>query len=177
MFNILSATQPVNPVGEVRAIPEVAQYVLDTQGAWDQVKATSSSWWKIWKKVSLAQLQQCSKFLLLAVDDLIQLVDNLIDNGPDKKATVLDAMSKIYDYVVAEALPLWIKPFAASVKNYIVYSLLSSAIDFFVDKYRHGAWRDKIGVPADPTPAPVETVPEIPVEKTVVKRGRKKKKK
>jgi hypothetical protein len=141
-----------NPVGKVQLVEGIDAYIQKMSDQWDSVKPAAEPWWKVWKMASVKALQAATKFMLSALDDLILFVDEQIDNGPDKKATVLDAVDKLYDFVVAEALPAWAKPFASQVKHYIVYCVISSAIDFMVDKYRTGAWRDKIGVPKDTTP-------------------------
>jgi hypothetical protein len=158
MFSITNAL-PANPVGQAQQLASVNTYIQEVIAEWNAIQTTSVSWWKIWKRVSIESLQVASKFLLQALDDLIVIVDKELDSGPDKKATVLSAVSNIYDFVVAEALPVWLKPFAGSVKNYIVYSLVSSAIDFIVTKYRTGSWRDTVGVPKDTTPNTVVAPP------------------
>ncbi len=53
------------------------------------------------------------------------------------------AMERLYDYIIAEALPIWLKPFAGAVKNYVLNDLVSPSIDWIVDKYRNGDWRKK----------------------------------
>jgi hypothetical protein len=140
-------TDTANPVGQVHQFDQIDQYVQKMMIQWDASKPTTDSWWKIWKTASTENLQIATKFLLFALDELILFVDTQLDNGPDKKATVLSAVAKLYDFVVAPVLPPWMQPFAPQIKKYIVYSIVSSAIDFMVAKYRNGSWREKIGVP------------------------------
>jgi hypothetical protein len=107
---------------------------------WDSTKE-KVSWWEIWKQ---AKISTATKFLLKCLDDLIGYVDQIVDtSGPDKKATVLLAIAQIYDYIIKEAMPIWLKPFASVVRTYIINSLISAAIDWIVEKYRHGDWRKK----------------------------------
>ena len=63
------------------------------------------------------------------------------EEGADKKATVLVAVEKLYDYVIREAMPIWLKPFSGLIKKHIIFGLLSPAIDWIVQKYREGDWR------------------------------------
>lgn len=91
------------------------------------------------KKVTIKQV---TTILLVALDKFINLAEVLISNGPDKKTAVLSSMDKTYDYIVKEALPIWLKPFASSIKYYILYVLVSATIDWIVAKYKEGSWGD-----------------------------------
>lgn len=134
-----------NPIGEVYIIDTVEKQIEALQFHWDElnVDVEKSSWWKFWNWGKRTSLTKVTDFLIKALDDFIHMVDNTLTNGPDKKATVLDAISRLYDYVIREALPIWLKPFAGRVKNYIINELVSVAIDWIVDKYRNGSWREK----------------------------------
>ena len=148
MLRALMAEEP-NPVGQIHKIEEMENHFMALVATWDEeLEATKSkAWYKPWTWFRRVNLVKVTNFLLRSLDEFIQIVDNAIDSGPDKKATVLDVISRLYDYVIAEALPIWLKPFAAQVKNYIVYVLISSAIDWIVDKYRNGEWREDIPQP------------------------------
>jgi hypothetical protein len=124
-----------NPVGEPHRIEEVENKVQFYCRLWDSRKDHKSMWLP---KVSMSAV---TNFLLMALDDFVVAVSAVVISGPDKKATVLDAISRLYDYTVAEAIPIWLKPFAAPLKNYIVYVLVSNAIDWMVAKYRNGSWK------------------------------------
>lgn len=127
-----------NPIGETKADEAIDGYVQIMAAEWEEAKE-KAPWWKFWKRISFVQV---TDFLLKALDDLIAYVDEWVDtDGADKKATVLDAVSNLYDYVIKEAMPIWMKPFAGPVKNYIINEVLSPAIDWIVDKYRNGDWR------------------------------------
>jgi hypothetical protein len=128
-----------NPIGEPQIDGAINNYVAIMTAKWTE-EQENIPWWKFWKSKSVAKV---TKFLLGALDELIAYVDQLDLTGPDKKATVLAAVSILYDYVIREALPIWAKPFASKVKQYIVYALIASAIDWIVEKYRNGVWVKK----------------------------------
>lgn len=129
----------INPVGEAKIDSAVNNYVAIMSAAWDK-DGDKIPWWKFWKRKSLVRITQ---FLLAALDDLVAYVDQLDLSGMDKKATVLVAISFLYDYVVKEALPIWAKPFAGRIKTYIINTMISATIDWIVEKYRNGIWVKK----------------------------------
>lgn len=134
-----------NPIGNAQDIPEFNDKIQDLSQKWDQnLKYSSENWMISWGIKSRATLSLATGFLLGALDELIITVDLLLENGPDKKATVLSGLDRLYEYVMKEALPIWLRPFASVVKNYIIYSLASFAIDYIVSKYKDGNWRSKI---------------------------------
>lgn len=126
-----------NPVGMAIELESVNLYIEELIKKWNETKETVA-WYKVWYRVSLNRV---TTFLMAALDDLIGYVDDVVEKNADKKATVLAAIEKLYDYVIAEAMPIWMKPFAGSIKSYIISTLISNAIDWMVDKYRNGAWR------------------------------------
>lgn len=129
-----------NPVGQVHELDEVTQYVQALAAEWDGIRG-ESKWWKFWQR-STAHVYKATKFLLQSIDGLVMLVDEVVDlAGPDKKATVLNAVDVLYDYVVREAIPIWMRPVSGKVKDYIIHTLVSTAIDWMVQKYREGSWR------------------------------------
>lgn len=134
-----------HPIGEPKSLPEVEAFLNKAADQWDQEGAVEiARWWQIWKWGRKVNLNRVTKFLLMCLDELISIVDEFVDNGPDKKATVLFAIDRLYEYVIKEALPIWLKPFGGYVKQYIVYTLISNAIDWIVYKYKNGAWRNVI---------------------------------
>ncbi len=134
-----------NPIGNAQDIPEFNDKIQDLSQKWDQnLKYSSENWMVSWGIKSRATLSLATGFLLGALDELVITVDLLLENGPDKKATVLSGLDRLYEYVMKEALPIWLRPFASVVKNYIIYSLASFAIDYIVSKYKDGNWRSKI---------------------------------
>ena len=56
----------------------------------------------------------------------------------------MKAVDFLYDYIVREALPIWMRPFAGKIKEYVINVLVSASIDWIVSKYREGIWKDKI---------------------------------
>lgn len=135
--------ETINPVGQVIESEHINTFVESMKALWDSTKV-KTSWWKVWKRVDLTPV---TNFLLKCLDDLIAYVDQIVDtSGADKKATVLAAIGNIYDYIIREALPIFLKPFAGAVRDYIINTLISAAIDWIVEKYRHGSWRQKPAV-------------------------------
>lgn len=125
---------PVNPIGQAK-MDSVMDYVKGLLVNWNKQTQGVTSW------ISGVNFSYIIKYLLVCLDGLIVFVDNLIDNGPDKKATVLKAIESLYDHMVAGKLPIWIKPWAGGIKAFIIYTIISIAIDFIVSKYKSGAWK------------------------------------
>jgi len=134
-----------NPIGTVQKIQQFEEKILHLKQKWDeQLRLNSKKWASfLYRKINLTAV---TTFLLGALDELVFTVDKLVEYGPDKKATVLDGLDRLYEYVLKEGLPIWLRPFAAPIKNYIIYTLASNAIDWMVEKYRNGSWRSKIQV-------------------------------
>ena len=128
-----------NPIGEAKE-EEVKTYVRSLAKQWVDQNDTKPSWWQF-KKRNI-QLSKGMKFLLDSVDLLVQYVDKLITNGPDKKATVLAGLNALYDLIITDLLPIWLKPVAKGIKKLLVSVLLSLLIDFIVDKYKKGSWNN-----------------------------------
>jgi hypothetical protein len=123
-----------NPIGTPQQLQPIDDKVKEFVTMWDSGKV-KTSWWKPWEKVKLSQV---TSFLISCLDDLICIVDALIPAGEDKKATVLAAIVLLYDYIVPEILPIFLKPFSGKIKQYIIYTLCSISIDWIVKKYRTG---------------------------------------
>lgn len=123
-----------DPVGKVHSIPEIESKIQKYIELWDASK--TKSFWK--PKINFSKI---TNFLLFVIDDFISTLTNISIPGPDKKATVLAAVVIIYDYVIKEAMPIWLKPFAPAIKNYIIYILISNSIDWIVSKYQDKSWK------------------------------------
>jgi hypothetical protein len=123
-----------NPVGKSHNIDAIEIRLSTYKAAWDATNEKKNFW------PSKASLSRVTNFLLFALDDFIKIVSEVGIPGPDKKATVLFAVSNLYDYVAAGSLPIWLKPFSPIIKQYIVYVLISNAIDWIVNKYQGGNW-------------------------------------
>jgi hypothetical protein len=129
----------VNPVGTPISDINLIKYVEAIIALWTQNNPTAS-WWQFWKRLNLPK---ATLFLIGCLDDLINyLVEHDIP-GEDKKATVLEYMGKIYDLTVGGALPFYLRPFAGMFRNFVINNLMSSAIDWIVEKYQSGTWRPK----------------------------------
>jgi len=141
VIKMLSLETP-NQIGESKKIDKIEEKVEELKGNWDLIATIEKSGWFDWKpRVNLYKL---TNFLLIAVDELINVIDEFVLEGKDKKATVLSSIEKLYDYATKEALPIWLIPFSNHVKTYIIYTLISTSIDWIVTKYRNGEWRDNI---------------------------------
>lgn len=131
MFKIKDSA---NPVGEARVVDSVEEMILGFKRLWDGQRTTKSFW-----RPSV-DLSKVTNFILFAMDGFVGAVSEAVMTGPDKKATVLAAVDRLYDYVVREALPIWLVPFAGPIKAYIIGVLVSNAIDWVVLKYKSGSW-------------------------------------
>lgn len=123
-----------NPVGTPR-LQVIDNAVKEVMLVWEQI-APNSTWWTRTKGAWVAAV----RFLIKATDYLIRQIDDVLDNGPDKKATVLAVIDKLYDLIVPPLLPLWLKPFNSRIKRFVIYVVISLMIDFIVEKYREGDW-------------------------------------
>lgn len=127
------------PVGKVVSDIGVETYIETMAVKWEESKK-DSKWWQVWRKVSFVSI---TNFLLARLDDLITYVDDIIASGVDKKATVLDAIVKIYDNIIYQAMPVWIKPFSPLIRGIVIGQIIPAAIDFMVSKYKEGSWNKK----------------------------------
>lgn len=92
-----------------------------------------------WKRVSVNWVEIVG-FLVMAGDYFIKTVDDLLENGPDKKATVMSAIEEVYDFIVPNLMPIWLKPFSGQIKSFVFGVVINIIIDYFVRKYREGEW-------------------------------------
>jgi hypothetical protein len=127
----------VNPVG-VSQFDKIANEVNQVIANW-RAKNPLPSWWA---KVGGAWVTSAS-FLVKVTDYLINIVEEKVSSGPDKKATVLAAVGKIYDEVVYPRLPSYLLPFNARIKLFLLEVVVSAIIDFIVSKYKEGSWVSK----------------------------------
>lgn len=137
----VALVEEANPIGQATDALEADITMLVEKWEAENL-APQKSWWEFWKK-SRASIMKAVSFLLGCVDYLIQKVDGFNGlSGPDKKATVLRAIEILYDHIVEEVLPMWLKPLAGRIRYLIIYVWISYAIDFIVQKYREGLWRE-----------------------------------
>lgn len=120
-----------DPIGRAIVSEEINNFIEAMKALWDSTK-TNVPWWKFWKKVNFNGV---INFLIGTVDQLVSFVAQLSIPGPDKKATVLSAVGKIYDYIIKEIMPFWLKPFSGRIRAFIIDVVLSNAIDWIVAKH------------------------------------------
>jgi hypothetical protein len=134
----------LNPVGQAHDIQKVNNKVNDILAKWEKDNPKpKASWWNpfSWWKSRRSSILKVTLFIFECVDNFIRYIENEVIDGPDKKATVIAAVTIIYDYVVKEAMPAWAKPFAGKIKGFFIGILISGVIDFVVKKYNEGwAW-------------------------------------
>lgn len=134
--------EKTNPIG-VAQVGLLDEKVTALKAQWNEkYPEKKPSWWKIWKTAE-THLTAIVSFILSSVDDLILALFKFEEmSGADKKATVLAASATLYDYIARETLPIWLQPFAKQIRYIIIYIMLSYMIDFIVDKYKNGLWRE-----------------------------------
>jgi hypothetical protein len=124
-----------DPVGNPQVIESVETLLESHMRNWDEAKSK----WSWFTKFDSSKI---TNFLMKALDDFIIAVDSSSLLGTDKKATVLSATDRLYDYIIREAMPIWLMPFTSVIKHYIIYVLVSNAIDWIVSKYKEG-WKPR----------------------------------
>lgn len=127
--------ESADPVGKTHKMESVEVLLQTYMRIWNQSKQR-----RAWIKFDSSKI---TNFLMKALDDFIVAVDESGMLGPDKKATVLFAVARLYDYVVREGMPVWMAPFAGVVKQYVIYVLISNSIDWIVSKYKEGGWKPR----------------------------------
>jgi hypothetical protein len=124
----------VHPVGQVK--PQLLEEdVKDAIRLW-KINAPKSTWWN---RASGAWISAVG-FIIRATDYFIRKIDELIPEGEDKKATVLDALGKVYDVIVPTLMPIWVRPFNKKIKDFIINVVASLLVDFIVSKYHESEW-------------------------------------
>lgn len=113
-------------------IQKQVSYVLEL---WEQANPRIS----YWKKIKGAWFVAI-RFILKAIDYFIQLIESTLLPGPDKKATVMKALGKVYDTIVPPLLPFILKPFNRIIRRFVIDVVASLIIDFIVSKYNNGNW-------------------------------------
>ena len=117
-------------------LQRLESYLNDLKTRWDVEGVAETGWLFIAKK----RLVKGTAFILHCIDELIQFAEELIPEGKDKKAAVMSVLEKLYDYVIDPAFPIFLKPFAPTIKKIVLDIIVSIIIDFFVSKYKTGFW-------------------------------------
>lgn len=115
---------------------QVDDFLDNIKKQWDDTNNSPRTWWR----VNTIHLMNGTQFIINSLDHMIQWVEDLLPAGKDKKATVTLMAAKLFDYIVVQAFPIWLKPFAPAIKTIIINIVISSIVDFIVDKYKNGIW-------------------------------------
>lgn len=99
-----------------------------------QVEAFLRTILENWKNYVTKNWKAVAYFFFMSIDFIVTQLDNTNLLGADKKATVLDVLSKVYDAIVPGMLPLLIKPFNTQIKNFIFNVVINVFIDYIVGK-------------------------------------------
>jgi hypothetical protein len=135
---------PINPVGNYFPVIDKETDILVIEWNRIQEEIDKVPWYKRWwDNIRQRDWVIAIKFLMYALDHLVTTIDGLMDNGADKKATVLKALDVLYTSIVIPITPIWLKPFNNKVKEFLLEVVFSIMIDFVVAKYREGAWNLK----------------------------------
>jgi hypothetical protein len=122
---------------DTEVLDELNSYLENLKKSWDRKNPTKSSWMSI----NRTQLINCTIFLITALDDLIVYVQGVIPKGSDTKTAVMAVLSSSFDYIAVQAFPIFLKPFAPTIKQIIIGVIISQLIDFIVSKYKEGSWK------------------------------------
>jgi len=120
-----------------KVLSELNIYLDTLKKKWDDQYPDKKSWFSLHKTYIL----NSTIFLISVLDDLIVFVQSSIPRGADKKLAVMAVVSKIFDYIVVQAFPVWMTPFAAIIKEMIVGVVISQLVEFIVSKYKNGEWK------------------------------------
>lgn len=131
-----------NPIGIPQQIFDLEAKVGELLNIWKLENPIQESFWGLFSQAQVS-FNKITTFLINSLDQFIQIVDDQLEVGADKKATVMIYIEKLYDEIVTVSLPFYLRPFNVPIKRFVIMVVISGAIDFFVDKYRNGAWRDK----------------------------------
>ena len=121
-------------------VSQLESYLSDLKSRWDTEKPKTS-----WFSISKGYLFSGTKFILSCLDELILFVEDLIPAGTDKKQAVMVMVNRLFDYIVVQAFPFWLKPFVVPIKEIVVNILVDNLIDYIVNKYNSGYWKMKEG--------------------------------
>lgn len=113
-------------------------YLTHLRDEWDAEDDTGG---RGWVAINRTRLINGTSFIIRSLDRMVQFVEDLIPEGKDKKAAVLLVTTNLFDYIVVQAFPLWMKPFVPTIRRIIVQVVVASMIDFVVGKYRENTWR------------------------------------
>lgn len=123
-------TPTLNPVGNITVVAGIEDLVAKMKAAWQSLVSQYRS-----------QIRTVGvKFFIQALDDLIVYLVQHDIPGADKKATVLNYIGQVYDWIATQIEPFWLRPFNGVIKDFVINIVVSHAIDWIVSKYQSGAW-------------------------------------
>lgn len=96
-----------------------------------------------WINENPDSIAKSSILILNSLDDSINLAEQELDNGKDKKEIVLYIMSSLFENVISKSLPAYVVPFEKLIRVFLIKIVLSVMIDFIVNKYNQGSWNWK----------------------------------
>ncbi len=138
MFNYTPSLQAMETTGVVYDVVDIDKKIIEAIDEWDANLTTTEVSWILRRKATIIK---AVLYIIRWTDVFINLVEGQIENGPDKKATVIRAIGLIFDYSAKESLPFFLKPFSGYIKKFIVDTVVSGFIDFVVNKYNNGFWK------------------------------------
>lgn len=118
-------------------LSKLEKYLDSLKKQWDVAHPKSKSWFTLSRNYIL----DCTIFLVSVLDDLIIFVQHHVEKGSDKKHIVMSMSSDVFDHIVLNAFPIWLKPFASIIKEIVVSIIISQLVEFIVKKYKDGAWK------------------------------------
>lgn len=118
-----------------KVISKLEINLKDLKTRWDQ-ENPKSNWWIIPRNYLL----RSTIFIFGSLDELITFVEGEIPDGSDKKEAVMAVVGKLFDYIVIQAFPFWLRPFSKTIKDIVIGIIVSKLIDFIVAKYNAGYW-------------------------------------
>ena len=119
---------------------KLEDYISDLQKRWDQENVEKKSWWKLNTKYLISS----TLFLINSLDEIIVFVEGLIPDGQQKKETTLKIVSKLFDYIITAAFPVWLTPFSYIIKKIVIDVIIDSLINYIVSKYNNGSWNKEV---------------------------------
>ena len=117
-------------------IIKLQSFLESAKEKWDRENPTPKSWFEKNK----VYIVKTTTFLLFATDQLINIVEQFMAQGPDKKIAVLAITAQLFDYIASKAFPIWLTPFIPIIKQIVISIIISNLIEFIVAKYRQGSW-------------------------------------
>jgi hypothetical protein len=118
-----------------RIIEDLESYLSDIKNKWDQ-----QAFKKTWFGINVQNFLCVMRFLLNSVDELVLFVEPIIPDGKDKKAAVMVIIGRIFDYIVIQSFPLWLRPFSPIIRKIVIDIMISDLVEFMVNKYKSGFW-------------------------------------